>query len=193
MIVVVCHAESESCKYGFIFLWGESRRKHHLHVDSAGDGVESWEKAPGKVYSSALLMFSLLQFCSAHFRGSRWLSPQIAQRGDGKCGEESQREIWHYLQIVDWGFRKKGGIKENGKDGWENGDMLDHGKLHDGKLGSWECEGEDDSTDFRIQSRWLGAGVSSPKWFPGRLCVRELKLRISGADFNLSKWFFPSE
>jgi hypothetical protein len=183
--------ESESCKYGFTFLWGESWRKYYLHVDSFGDGVESWEKAGGNVNCSVLLMFSFLQFYSAHLRGWSWLSAQIAQKGDGKCGAELQREIWDCLQIVEWGIGKKDGIKENRKDGWEDGDMLADGELHNGELGSWECEGEDDSTDFGTQSRWLGAGVSSPEWFPGRICVGELELRISGAEFNLSNWYFP--
>ena len=188
MTGVVFHPESESCKCGFIFLWGESWRKHYyLHVHSFGDGVESW----GNVNCSVLLMFSLLQFYSAHLRGSSWLS---AQKGDGKCGAELQRGIWDCLQICrmrDW--EKECGFKENRKDGWEDGDMLGCGKLHNGELGSWECEGEDDSTDFGTQSRWLGAGVSSPKWFPGRICVRELELRISGAEFTLSNWHFPLE
>ena len=50
-----------------------------------------------------------------------------------------------YCRKRDW---EKGGIKENGKDGWEDGDMLAEGKLHNGELGSGECEGEDDSTNF---------------------------------------------
>jgi hypothetical protein len=101
--------------------------------------------------------------------------------------------IWDYLQIVEWGIGKKGGIKENRKDGWEDSDMLADGELHNGELGNWGCEGEDDSTDFGTQSRRFGGGVSSPEWFPGRVCVGELELRISGAEFSLSKWYFPSE
>ena len=64
-----------------------------------------------------------------------------------------QTEIWDFLQIVERGIGQKGGIKENGKAGWEDGDMLADGKLQNGELGSGECEGEDDPIDFRTQSR----------------------------------------
>ena len=65
---VVFRPESESCRYGFTsqFLWGGSWRNHYLHLDSSGDGVESWEKARGNVYGSVLMKFSILQLCSAH-------------------------------------------------------------------------------------------------------------------------------
>ena len=56
MMGVFFHPKSKSCKYGFTFLWGESWRKHYLHVDSSNDGVESWEKAWGNVYCFVLLM-----------------------------------------------------------------------------------------------------------------------------------------